>query len=1295
MDVKMNKLIENGSDITNIIHLSDIHIRLGTKEESRYEEYMDVIKELVKSMNCEESVINKKALCVITGDIFHNKLKLSTLAITVFNYMIKEISDLMPLIIIIGNHDFDATTNNPDLVTSLLKNNTKSNIFLLEETGLYSVNNVCFGHVNVKDTLISGTSSGKQVEDLPEFPSVKKVKDKICIALFHGTFINSKLQNYTDSIEGYPIEWISKQKYDLGLFGDIHLRQLKNIDGNNRFMKKKFIYGYPGSLIQQNYGEEIINHGYINWNIKENIATFVNIKNEIGFMKIKLNNGWKTSNNIDLSLIISNEFCPSRLKLRIFGRYTTDDINKLKVLLENNKKEYELNFIYTSDIGSEEEMRFDSTKIIEMTNLENVINFIDDNTNNLKMDKDWRNWLRNPTSMRIDDMSIPNSLHDKLSKKNKEINDSINKNQYDLGRETVNFKLKYIEWDHILCFKKGNWFNFDSLKGNTTMINGSNGSGKTSFLETITLSLFGEFTPSKNTHSYSSSVVYKNKPNGEKAYTMVSFEYDNKIFNLQRIFRLNANDKNKLKDSEVILRSDSLDSELSGNKTVSEWITKNIGTIESFLQYNMLSQSNNRDFFSLGDKEQINLIESSQNIDIINYMDDILNSSIKAYTSIHSSLNDIHNNNISNIPELDMDKYKELQNNHINTNTNIHDVNKSIDLIDIKRWKNIDEVDFDGNINNEIERINDEINGYENDNDIDYDDLLISKGKNTYLRDQIEGLKYISYDDDKNECENYMKEYDTQIEKRREINKKLNDLNIKFVELQNNKGVLNNVLYEQTLKINKPSESIEIVNLKIKKYNKLYGKKSAIENNIKIIESNLRKFNEKTDIVKGLSDKVDEIEVRIRSIEELDHPFNPNCEACKKQYWKVDLDNLNRELIERRDVLIDKTRKLNIFEEKKNISTANDSLSKNVNLLKEMESIDIDYYKHQKEIHDEYDNNLNRIDNIKKDIIIIDGKIEGIENEIKNETMCINNLKLSGDSIEKYNECKLLLDNQELWIESKEIDIDKKIEIYNKIKDLKKELVYWKNVNGMKDDYDKFKKLTITLDELKTLNMKQIQDINYFETLSNKHDELDNMGIFIENFSVKIQTIHNICLSFKHYRRMIFNDYIIPIILANCNRVIGKVSDNDLHLKCDLVTTNSKTNSKSKVADKLEWYFVNNGISLPIIKCSGYQRMLMGFAIRVALNKINTKMKINQLFLDESFTSFDSDHLSKVRDLLESLKDDYNQVIIVSHLTEIKDNILNKVFIRREDTYSIIQYGERKQLFESKPRGRKKKDIFI
>ena len=145
---------------TQIFHLADIHIRKGNYLDSRYTEYLDVINNTIQSF--EKLHKKDESICVLCGDIFHHKLQISSHGIVLFYKLVYAIADMMPIVIIQGNHDLIQENNdeNNDLIKALLDNNVHKNIHYCDKTSTFDIGNIHFGLVSIRDMLDNLNSSG-------------------------------------------------------------------------------------------------------------------------------------------------------------------------------------------------------------------------------------------------------------------------------------------------------------------------------------------------------------------------------------------------------------------------------------------------------------------------------------------------------------------------------------------------------------------------------------------------------------------------------------------------------------------------------------------------------------------------------------------------------------------------------------------------------------------------------------------------------------------------------------------------------------------------------------------------------------------------------------------------------------------------------------------------------------------------------------------------------------------------------------------------------------------------------
>lgn len=94
----------------------------------------------------------------------------------------------------------------------------------------------------------------------------------------------------------------------------------------------------------------------------------------------------------------------------------------------------------------------------------------------------------------------------------------------------------------------------------------------------------------------------------------------------------------------------------------------------------------------------------------------------------------------------------------------------------------------------------------------------------------------------------------------------------------------------------------------------------------------------------------------------------------------------------------------------------------------------------------------------------------------------------------------------------------------------------------------------------------------------------------------------------------------------------------------------------------------------PIELTSGYERFVASVAIRVALTNISNLPKTTFLALDEGFGTLDPDNLASMYTLFAFLKNNFDFVLIISHLDALKDAVDKQIEIKREGNFSFVNY---------------------
>jgi DNA repair exonuclease SbcCD nuclease subunit len=257
--------------IKKIIHLSDIHIR----NVKRHDEYYDMLQKFVSSTReIVSEFTSDEVRILVCGDLLHQKITTSNEQSIMLSWFFRELNSICKTIVICGNHDFlENNQDRVDSITPIIKMLELPNVKYLDmelsyKSGLYEDENIIWCLYSIFD----GYNS-------PEV-QISKVNnpDKTHIGLFHGAIAGST----TDST--YMIESGLKMDIfagcDVVLCGDIHKRSELDYNGI------KVVY--PGSLIQQDFGENVSRHGFLLWDVDELEYEEFDIENNYGYYKFSI-----------------------------------------------------------------------------------------------------------------------------------------------------------------------------------------------------------------------------------------------------------------------------------------------------------------------------------------------------------------------------------------------------------------------------------------------------------------------------------------------------------------------------------------------------------------------------------------------------------------------------------------------------------------------------------------------------------------------------------------------------------------------------------------------------------------------------------------------------------------------------------------------------------------------------------------------------------------------------------------------------------------------------------------------
>lgn len=240
--------------------MADIHIRPFQRLEeytNKLNDLKEQIREIVKGYKKEEIKI------VISGDVVHSKNSISNELIAFVASWIRELEEFSSVLVISGNHDL--VTDNKSRIDTLtaiftaakFENSIHLDSYFGYDSGIVVEDNITWA-------LYSIFSDFKR----PNIEQAKKdYPNNTVIGLYHGTVVGATLNNGTVMDSGANGDEF--EGCDFVMAGDIHKRQVIK-RGNCEIV-------YPGSLIQQTFGETVTQHGFVVWDIEKKTHEFVDL----------------------------------------------------------------------------------------------------------------------------------------------------------------------------------------------------------------------------------------------------------------------------------------------------------------------------------------------------------------------------------------------------------------------------------------------------------------------------------------------------------------------------------------------------------------------------------------------------------------------------------------------------------------------------------------------------------------------------------------------------------------------------------------------------------------------------------------------------------------------------------------------------------------------------------------------------------------------------------------------------------------------------------------------------------
>ena len=281
---------------------------------------------------------------------------------------------------------------------------------------------------------------------------------------------------------------------------------------------------------------------------------------------------------------------------------------------------------------------------------------------------------------------------------------------------------------------------------------------------------------------------------------------------------------------------------------------------------------------------------------------------------------------------------------------------------------------------------------------------------------------------------------------------------------------------------------------------------------------------------------------------------------------------------------------------------------------------------------------------------------EGIEEQY-NEWNTLKTKYEKGKNIHKNATLELtgLITQKELY-ESQLANVEADIERYHANEAaIESNIILQQQIDDKKIELNNVTKLLRDINtKLLGVNGDIVKTNSYIKSIEDKMAEAKGLEEQYQIYEYYLDSIKRDGVSYELISKA------LPVIEGEVNNILHQIVDFGVTLQMDGKSINGKI-----VYDDQEW---------PLEMCSGMEKFISGLGIRVALINVCDLPRPNFLVIDEGFGTLDSENLTSMFMLFDYLKTQFDYIIVISHLDQMRDIVDNLIEIKKIDGFSSIIY---------------------
>tara|TARA_A100001037_G_scaffold112318_1_gene102382 strand:+ start:13947 stop:16526 length:2580 start_codon:yes stop_codon:yes gene_type:complete len=278
----------------------------------------------------------------------------------------------------------------------------------------------------------------------------------------------------------------------------------------------------------------------------------------------------------------------------------------------------------------------------------------------------------------------------------------------------------------------------------------------------------------------------------------------------------------------------------------------------------------------------------------------------------------------------------------------------------------------------------------------------------------------------------------------------------------------------------------------------------------------------------------------------------------------------------------------------------------------------------------------------------------------------------------KLKSAETLFPKEESLIKStKNILENRKIEkelLSNKIINIKAELEKKEDItlelNKINND------LSILKPNLQNLYIKKGILTDNIARCAKYEKELNELNKQVNSISKEADIFNELSLAFgKNGLQALIIETSIPQLEQDSNQLLSRLSENKMAIKFQLVA-GRKDSRTGMVSEELDIKVSDEVGTRNYETFSGGEAFRINFAIRIALSRLLARRSgapLPILFIDEGFGSQDFEGQEKLIQSIQSIQNDFEKIIVITHIEQIKDSFPVRIEVTKSGEGSTLE----------------------